>query len=393
MANNGSGQKIRYGPDMKILIIGGGVAGLTLAGLLQRRGFAPRLVEKAPAFGKVGYVIVIWPSGSRVLKGLGAYEKLLEEGCQFTNYYISNYKGKVIKTYNIDPVAEKYGPIISIYRPELIDTLLASVNPEFIDMNTTVDKIEQGSDTAEVHFSNGSSEQYDLVIGCDGVRSKTREQIFGHIPLTYSGMSGWGFWIDPNLSKPDGIVEYWGKGKFIGVWPTKGRLSVFTSVKMAEKNIDPVDSRIDRIKECFKEFRGVVPDMLDQLNDPNEIYYDTYNDMQIDGWSKGRVVLVGDSAHAILPNAGAGVSMAMESAAVIAEELCRADSKYIEHALKQYETRRKPRVKKVQNQSRMMGKLVYSNSSILSTARDYFLKVYSNDLVYKYWDSMLKDPI
>ena len=260
-------------------------------------------------------------------------------------------------------------------------------------MNTTVEKIEQGTDTAEVHFSDGSSEQYDLVIGCDGVRSKTREQIFGHIPLTYSGMSGWGFWIDPNLSKPDGIVEYWGKGKFIGVWPTKGRLSVFTSVKMAEKNIDPVDSRIDRIKECFKEFRGVVPDMLDQLNDPNEIYYDTYNDMQIDGWSKGRVVLVGDSAHAILPNAGAGVSMAMESAAVIAEELCRADSKYIEHALKQYETRRKPRVKKVQNQSRMMGKLVYSNSSILSTARDYFLKVYSNDLVYKYWDSMLKDPI
>lgn len=393
MANNGSGQKIRYGPDMKVLIIGGGVAGLTLAGLLQRRGFAPRLVEKAPAFGKVGYVIVIWPSGSRVLKGLGAYEKLLEEGCQFTNYYISNYKGKVIKTYTIDPVAEKYGPIISIYRPELIDTLLASVNPEFIDMNTTVEKIEQGSDTAEVHFSDGSSEQFDLVIGCDGVRSKTREQIFGHIPLTYSGMSGWGFWIDPNLSKPDGIVEYWGKGKFIGVWPTKGRLSVFTSVKMDEKNIDPVDSRIDRIKDCFKEFGGVVPDMLEQLNDPNEIYYDTYNDMQIDGWSKGRVVLVGDSAHAILPNAGAGVSMAMESAAVIAEELCRADSKYIEHALKQYETRRKPRVKKVQNQSRMMGKLVYSNSSILSTARDYFLKVYSNDLVYKYWDSMLKDPI
>jgi 2-polyprenyl-6-methoxyphenol hydroxylase-like FAD-dependent oxidoreductase len=393
MGNSGSGQNIRYGPDMKILIIGGGVAGLTLAGLLQRRGFTPKLVERAPEFGKVGYVIVIWPSGSRVLKGLGAYEKLLEEGCQFTNYYISNFKGEVIKTYSIDPVAEKYGPIISIYRPELIDTLLSSVNPEFIDMNTTVEKIEQGPDTAEVHFSNGSSEQFDLVVGCDGVRSKTREQIFGHIPLIYSGMSGWGFWIDPDLSKPDGIVEYWGKGKFIGVWPTKGRLSVFTSVKMEEKNIDPVDSRIDRIKECFKEFGGVVPEMLEQLYDPNEIYYDTYNDLQIDDWSKGRVVLVGDSAHAILPNAGAGVSMAMESAAVIAEELCRADSKYIEHALKQYEVRRKPRVKKVQNQSRMMGKLVYSNSSILSTARDYFLKVYSNDLVYKYWDSMLKDPI
>ena len=393
MSKNGFENTIRYGPDMKILIIGAGVAGLTLAGLLQRRGFIPKVVERAPAFGKVGYVIVIWPSGSRVLKGLGVYEKLLEEGCQFTSYYVSNYKGEVIKTYSIDSVAEKYGPIISIYRPELIDTLMAAVNPELIQMDTTVEKIEQAKDYAEVQFNDGHSEKYDLVIGCDGVRSKTRQQIFGDIPLTYSGMSGWGFWIDPDLSKPDGIVEYWGKGKFIGVWPTKGRLSVFTSVKMPENKLDPVERRISRIKECFSEFGGVVPDMLAQLDDPNEIYFDTYNDLQIDDWSKGRVVLVGDSAHAILPNAGAGVSMAMESAAVIAEELCRADSKYIEHALKQYEIRRKPRVKKVQNQSRMMGKLVYSNSSILATTRDFFLKIYSNDLVYKYWDNLLKDPI
>ena len=390
---NGLKKGVRYGPDMKILIIGGGVAGLTLAGLLQRRGFNPKLVERAPKYGKVGYVIVIWPSGSRVLKGLGVYEKLLEEGCQFTSYYVSNYKGEVIKTYSIDPVAEKYGPIISIYRPELIDTLIEAVDPEILQMNTTVEKIEQGADEAEVHFSNGKSEKYDLVIGCDGVRSRTRSQIFGDIPLSYSGMSGWGFWVDPNLSKPDGIVEYWGKGKFIGVWPTKGRLSVFTSVKMPENSEDPLRTRIERIKECFKDFGGVVPKMLDQLNDPNEIYYDTYNDLKLDNWSKGRVVLVGDSAHAILPNAGAGVSMAMESAAVIAEELCRADSKYIDHALKQYEIRRKPRVNKIQSQSRMMGKLVYSNSSVLSTVRDYVLKVYSKDLVYRYWDNVLKDPI
>ena len=390
---NGLKNRIRYGPDMRILIIGGGVAGLTLAGLLQKRGFIPKLVERAPKYGKVGYVIVLWPSGSKVLKGLGVYEKLLEEGCQFTNYYVSNYKGEVIKTYTIDPVAEKYGPVISIYRPELIDTLVEAVDSEILQMGTTVEKIDQGADEVEVHFDNGRSEKYDLVIGCDGVRSKTRNQIFGNVPLAYSGMSGWGFWVDPNLSKPDGIVEYWGKGKFIGVWPTKGKLSVFTSIKMPENNEDLPDIRIDRIKECFKDFGGIVPEMLEQLVDPNEIYFDTYNDLQMDKWSKGKVVLVGDSAHAILPNAGAGVSMAMESAAVIAEELCRADSKYIVHALKQYESRRKPRVNKVQNQSRMMGKLVYSNSRLLSAIRDYVLKVYSNDLIYKYWDNLLKDPI
>jgi 2-polyprenyl-6-methoxyphenol hydroxylase-like FAD-dependent oxidoreductase len=390
---NGLKKRVRYGPDMRILIIGGGIAGLTLAGLLLKRGFNPKLIERTPQYSKVGYVIVLWPSGSRILKGLGVYEKLLEEGCQFTSYYVSNYKGEVLKTYTIDPVAEKYGPIISVYRPDLIDTLMDAVDPEIIKMNTTVEKIEQGADEAEVHFNNGKSEKYDLVIGCDGLRSRTRSQIFGDIPLTYSGMSGWGFWADPNLSKSDGILEYWGKGKFFGIWPTKGKLSVFTSVNMPENNQEHLDTRIQRIKECFKDFGGVVPQILEQLSDPKEIYFDTYNDLKLNSWSKGRVVLVGDSAHAILPNTGAGASMAMESATVIAEDLCRADSKYIVHALKQYESRRKPRVNKVQNQSRMMGKLVYSNSILLSTVRDYVLKVYSNDLVYKYWDNLLRDPI
>lgn len=388
-----SSQKVRYGPDMRVLIIGAGVAGLTLMGLLRQRGFNPTLVERAPAFGDVGYVIVIWPSGSSILKGMGIYERLMGEGRKFTNYYVSNYKGEVINTYSIDPVAEKYGPIISIYRPELVDTLLDSIDPGFIKMNTTVDRIEQTPDEAIVEFDNGEIEKFDVVVGCDGVRSKTRYQIFGHKPLTYSGMAGWGFWVDPDLSKTDGIVEYWGKGRFIGIWPTKGRLSVFTSVRVPQNTPDPSENRIQRIRECYRDFGGVIPQILDQLGDPHQIYHDDYNDLQIDSWSKGRVVLVGDSAHAVLPNAGAGVSMALESASVLAEELCRADSKYVEHAFHKYEQRRKPRVNKIQNQSRMMGKVVYSSSKVLSTMRDYALKLYSKDILFKYWDNLLKDPI
>jgi len=388
-----SKKKVRYGPDMKILIVGGGVAGLTLSALMLKRGFKPKLVERAPKLSKVGYVIVLWPSGSKILKGLGIYEKFLEKGCQFTNYYVSNNKGEVLKTYTIEPVAEKYGPIVSIYRPDLIDTLMEAVDPDIVQMSTTVEKIEQDENEVEVHFNNGKSGKYDLVIGCDGIRSRTRSQVLGDIPLTYSGMSGWSFWADPKLSRTDGIVEYWGKGKFFGVWPTKDKLSVFTSVKIPEDSEEHLDNRIQRIKGSFKEFGGIVPQMLEHLPDPNEIYFDTYNDIKLDSWSKGRVVLVGDSAHAILPNTGAGASMAMESASVLVEDLCRTDSRYVVNALKQYEQRRKPRVNKVQNQSRMMGRLVYSNSSLLSNLRDYVLKFYSKDLVYKYWDNLLKDPI
>jgi len=113
----------------------------------------------------------------------------------------------------------------------------------------------------------------------------------------------------------------------------------------------------------------------------------------MNSWSCGRVVLVGDSVHAILPNAGAGVSMAMESAAVLAEELCRTDSVNFSHAFWQYESRRKARVNKVQNQSRIMGKFIYTESGILSSVRDYLVRVYSSRQLFRYWDSMLKDPL
>ncbi len=384
---------VRYGPEMRILVVGGGIAGLTLTGLLQQRGFKPTLVEQIPEYGTVGYVIVLWPSGSRILKGLGVYRSLLDVGLQFTTYNVSDERGQMLHSYSVKNVTEKYGPMLSTYRPDLINVIKEAVDPDSIRMNTTVDKIDQTNDEVHVAFNDGTEETYDLVVGCDGVRSKTRNMVFGDVPLSYSGMNGWSFWVKPNIAKTLQIAEYWGTGKFFGIWPTKGRLSVFTSIRNNVQEPDPVESRIDRIQENFKNFGGLVPEILEGLDDPNEIFHGHYNDLTMKKWHKGRVVLVGDAAHAILPTAGGGVSMAMESAAVLADELTRADSKYIEQSFESYITRRRARVAKIQNQSRMMGKYVFTDNRFVSSARDFLMRFYSNKLHVRYWDSMLKEPI
>lgn len=384
---------VRYGPEMRVLIIGGGVAGLTLAGLLQQRGFTPRVVERAPEYGRVGYIIVIWPSGSRILKGLGLYRQLIETGLPFSTYNVWNEKGEMLRSYSVDEVSDKYGPMIGIYRPELLDVLRQAVNPELLTMGTTVEKIHQTPDEVFVTFSDGKEESYDIVVGCDGVRSKTRSLVFGDVPLSYSGMTGWSFWLKSGIVKSAHIAEYWGTGKFLGIWPTRGRLSVFTSIRSPKGVPDPVEDRLSRIEKQFREFGGVVPEILAGLDDPKEIYHDDYCDLRMDEWYKGRVVLVGDSAHAVLPTAGGGVSMAIESAAVLADELTRADSKYVSHALESYVARRRPRVNKVQDQSRMMGKVAFADSRILSSIRNYVMRFYSNKLHLKYWDDLLKEPI
>ena len=384
---------VRYGPEMRILVVGGGIAGLTLTGLLQQRGFKPTLVEQIPEYGTIGYVIVLWPSGSRILKGLGVYRSLLDVGLQFTTYNVSDERGQMLHSYSVQNVTEKYGPMLSTYRPDLINVIKEAVDPDSIRMSTTVDKIDQTNDEVYVTFSDGTEETYDLVVGCDGVRSKTRDLVFGDVPLSYSGMTGWSFWVKPNIAKTLQIAEYWGTGKFFGIWPTKGRLSVFTSIRDNVQEPDPVESRIDRIQENFKNFGGLVPEILESLDDPNEIFHGHYNDLRMKKWHKGRVVLVGDAAHAILPTAGGGVSMAMESAAVLVDELCRADSKYIEQAFESYITRRRSRVDKIQNQSRMMSKFAFADSRLVSSMRDFLMRFYSNKLHVRYWDSMLKEPI
>lgn len=384
---------VRYGSEMRVLIVGAGIAGLTCAALLQQRGFKPTIVERIAEYGSVGYVIVLWPSGSRILKGLGVYRDLLDVGLQFTTYNVSDKDGQTIHSYSVQDVVDKYGPMLSTYRPDLINVLRKAVDPALIRMNTTVDEIVQTNDEVYVTFSDGTQETFDVVIGCDGVRSKTRQLVFGDVPLSYSGMNGWSFWVKPDVARIKEIAEYWGTGKFFGIWPTKGRLSVFTSVREDDRGPDPVEYRIGRIQENFKDFGGMVPEILEGLENPGEIFHGYYNDLKMKKWHKGRVVLVGDAAHAILPTAGGGVSMAMESAAVIADELTRADSKYVEQAFDIYMSRRRSRVDKIQDQSRMMGKFAFANNRYISAARDFLMKFYSNKLHVRYWDTMLKEPM
>ena len=384
---------LRYDRKLRVLIVGGGVAGLTLAALLEQRGLEPTVVEQAPSYGDVGYVIVLWPSGSKILKGLGLYKDLLEVGIKFSKYNIRNDNNQILHSYSIDPVTEKYGPIISAYRPDLINTLRKAVSMDNIKMGVTVSQIEQDSNEAIVTFDNGNEQTYDLVVGCDGIRSRIRRMIFGDLPLNYSGMTGWGFWIKRNFTPPGQIIEYWGRGKFFGIWPTKGRLSVFTSVEAAPHTPDPPENRIQRIREQFNEFGGFVPEILKELDDPYEVFSDDYNDLRMHKWHKGRVILIGDAAHPILPHGGGGAAMAMESASVLAEELCRVNPRHITQALENFTKRRKKRVNKIQSQSRLITGLLLVNNKLLSSIRNFAFRFYSNRLFLRSWEKILSEPL
>lgn len=182
---------IRYGPEMRVLIVGGGIAGLTLAGLLQQCGFQPVVVEKSPNYGEAGYVLGLFPAGSRIFKGLGLYPRLEDAGVELARYEVANAQGECLHVYHFGTLAESYGPTLGISRTALVDVLRSGISSECLRLGTTVELLTQTPDEAQATFSDGSAETFDLVVGCDGLCSRTREMIFGDAPLTYLGLTGW----------------------------------------------------------------------------------------------------------------------------------------------------------------------------------------------------------
>ncbi|MGH7934851.1 MAG: FAD-dependent oxidoreductase [Candidatus Binataceae bacterium] len=390
MDNDGT---YRSGAELRVLIVGGGIAGLTLGALLRQRGCRPVIVEWSHHYDRAGYVLGLLPVGGRILEGLGLYQRFEAVGVPLDCYNVADGGGRVLKSYNFESFSRVYGSMLLVHRADLLRLLREGLDDVAVRMGVTVERIDQRGDSVAATFSDSTSEEFDLVAGADGLRSRVRELIFGKVPLHYCGFTGWGFWIKPEFTMPHAITEYWAPGRFFGIYPTKDALACFIAESAPAGREDPVERRIERIRRDFGHLGGIVPRILAALDRPAEMFHDDFCDLRMESWSRNRVVLAGDSAHAILPTGGVGASMAMESAAVLADELSRADSRDLPLALERYERRRRKRVDRIQSQSRLLGRLALVNSSALSALRNQLIKLYSANAAVKYWRRILTELI
>lgn len=381
---------VRYGNKLRVLIVGGGIAGLTLGGLLRQRGFRPDIIEKSDDYGGVGYVLGLWSSGSCILKGLGLFEAFADSSQALCRYTIADVSGNNLQSFDFDSITERYGPVHLVRRAVLINILRERLCDLPVRTGTTVDTLWQDNGEVNVVFSDGRQATYDLVVGADGIHSKIRTLLFGDIPPLYSGMTGWGFWAEPGYATPGEVTEFWGKGRFFGIYPAKDALCCFVFVAAPAGKADPVEGRIERIRSAFKDFGGIVRPILADLREPEQIWHDDLHDLKLPEWYRGRGLLIGDAAAAFLPTAGVGASMAMESAAVLADELTRTDSQYLYNALAHYVVRRRARVDRVHKQSRMLSTVAMTNSRSLAAIRNAALRIYAEKQLLVYWKYLLE---
>ncbi|MEM7018852.1 MAG: FAD-dependent monooxygenase [Pseudomonadota bacterium] len=345
---------------MKIAIAGGGIGGLTLAGLLDKRRHEVVVVEQAAAFGEVGAGVLISANGVRVLSQLGLDQPMKRCGTLSDRMLIRRWQNDA-ELMEVPMGAEpekRWGfPNYTFYRPDIIDMLSQCLTGAELRLDARVAAVEHSSDGASLQLESGGSIEADIVIGADGTHSQVRESVYGAHPSRYSGYVGYrvlipserleGLSVDTNNRiGPDGhVVSY-----FIGENQAFFNVVFITlESEWAEESWTALGS-LSALRDAFEGWSEPLQLILSQVEDP--VYRWALHDREpLSTWQLGRVTLLGDAAHPVLPFMAQGASQAIEDAAVLSRCLNRINEPLA--AIARYEAIRKPRTDRIQHRSRI----------------------------------------
>ncbi|HYI86958.1 MAG TPA: FAD-dependent oxidoreductase, partial [Burkholderiales bacterium] len=324
-----------------ILIIGGGIGGLSVARELALRGIKATVLERAPQLNPVGAGIIMNPNAMGVLERNGLADGVRRDSWPYLARETRDQRGRLLATRDYKPLYEsgKLAQGALVHRANLLDALYRSLPAGTVHFGVSLETI--------------SSQDADLVIGADGIRSQVRREFFGETNPRYMGYRSHRL-IMENVAGVRCFTEYLGRGQRIGLVPIgEKRLYLWTTYN------SPLNAPvIQNVRDFFRQFTDeTLKRLFAALPPPESIITTEIEELWMDDWvrvsAKNSAVLLGDAAHALTPNIGQGAGMAMEDAAVLAEEL--ASGAEIEHALGNYAKRRKPRVETVMRISREVG--------------------------------------
>ena len=331
---------------LRILVVGAGISGLAVARGLRVAGFRPDVVEELPATVVPGAGIFLPGNASRALRQLGLDAPLRPLGDLIFRQVFQNAAGDELFEVDLAALWAGVGESRALSRADLQQVLLTSVGGE-VRYDTAVRDLEIVDGGAKVEFGNGAIAEYDLVIGADGRRSTIRAKAGlggAAIPtgqIVYRSVVSGG----PPLS--DWTCLFGRRSQFVAMPMGGRRLYIHADETAGPEVPSPADPRA-HVRELFADFGGLVPAILAALE---KVQVARTDEVVLEGWTKGPVLLVGDAAHATAPTLAQGAAMALEDAVVLGEVL-KATPHDVPAALRAYEQRRQGRCTQVRESTR-----------------------------------------
>jgi salicylate hydroxylase len=347
---------------LKIAVCGGGIGGLCATIALRKMGHEVEVFEKTSAFNRVGADINLTPNAVYALDGLGLGDVLRKTAARPT-FRISRDGVTGEETSRLplsDAAEEKYGaPQLTIHRADLLEALLDKVPAEHIHFGMPAETVELIDGGAKLSFGDGSTQEFDLVIGADGIHSAVRTALFGKDDPEFTGIvsyrSVFPRSMAADLEDLDAFTKWWGQTsqKQIVTFPlTRGEeIFVFATTPQEGWTEEgwtlPGDA--DELRAQYSDFHPDAQKLLSHCTDVTRSALHVRAPMA--AWSKGHATILGDAAHPMVPFMAQGACMAIEDGVVLARCLDGVGAEGVEAALEVFETERKPRTARIQENS------------------------------------------
>ncbi|MEU7109676.1 FAD-dependent oxidoreductase [Streptomyces stramineus] len=343
-----------------VLVVGGGTAGCALAVLLRRAGIAVDLVEaKADWNATTGSGISLQGNALRVLREAGLWEQVRDRGRSTDGVTLTAPDGTDILTQrDLRTGGDDLPATVGMQRPELQKILIEAVRASgtHVRLGCTMDRHAQDATGVDVSFTDGTTGRYDLVAAADGLNSPTRELIGITDKPAPTGLA---IWRTP-APRPAGVdrtrLTYGGPALIAGICPT-GDTTVYAFLVEPHRDRASVApaAYADEMRRLAAGYGGHWDEIRASVTDPAQVNYTRCDRLLVEGaWHRGRVVLVGDAAHACPPTLAQGAAMSLEDASVLAELLSEHDT-WDDGLLTAYRDRRVPRVRMVVDASVRIG--------------------------------------
>ncbi|NPT46627.1 alpha/beta hydrolase fold domain-containing protein [Paraburkholderia sp. 1N] len=347
---------------MKVIVVGGGIGGLTTALALLRHGIEPIVLERAPQLTEVGAGIQIAANGTIVLRELGLEPALASIATVPAGFdYLELSTGRRLYYAPLgEEAAARYGALLyNVHRADLIELLAKALPPKVVRLGAQCASVSQDDEGAYVTLQDGEVIRADAVIGADGIHSAVRTALRGPEEKQFANILMWRALIPADrlrgLNLPVAGNNWFGIGRnIVSYWVRPDLYSVLASVPATEVSRESWTQAGDvaQLRRAFEGSEPTVQKMLEAVD--STFITGMYHRDPIEHWATGRIALLGDAAHAMVPYLAQGACQSIEDAWVLATCLKNHGPAGVQDALLEYERRRQPRTTRIQAGARFV---------------------------------------